>query len=321
MVNLSTLNSRLSEQSLINFLAYKLSLWHHLVTFGSHIYKLASLVKDDWRISGENNTIFGACSLHDLFHLCLFRQGKRGGYNAIPPQTAKAESMGGAAAAGVDDPSAVYINSAALSFIDGNQAMAGLTYVNTISSVKNSGATSKNLHDDDFLPNFFGNYHIPDSTTLGIGSYAPFGFATSYQPDSFTRYAAIRSELRTIFVTPSISWEPLPYLSVGGGVSFVHSSAMLSRALFFGPFGDGKIRITDAANGYAYNLGLLVRPNHQLRFGLSYKSKVSLNFDSADVVFGDASGAGGCGDPHEGERDQHSTSTDDQLWCPLASER
>jgi long-chain fatty acid transport protein len=225
------------------------------------------------------------CSFTTLVHA--------GGY-AIPPQTAKAESMGGAATAGVDDPSAVYINPAALSFVDGNQVMAGLTYVNTISSVKNSGATSKNLHDDDFLPNFFGNYHIPDTKiTLGIGSYAPFGLATSYQPDSFTRYAAIRSELRTMFVTPSVSWEPLPYLSVGGGVSFVHSSALLSRALFFGPFGDGKIRITDTANGYAYNLGLLVRPNDQLRFGLSYKSKVNLNFDSADVVFADASGAGG----------------------------
>ena len=40
-----------------------------------------------------------------------------GGY-AIPPQTAKAESMGGAAVAGVDDPSAVYVNPAALTQVD-----------------------------------------------------------------------------------------------------------------------------------------------------------------------------------------------------------
>ena len=159
-----------------------------------------------------------------------------GGY-AIPPQSAEAEAMGGAATAGVDDPSAVYVNPAALGQVSGNQLMAGITYVNTISSVRNSGLRSKNFHDDDFVPNFFANYHIPGTKlTLGIGSYTPFGLATSYDPDSFTRYAAIRSELKTLFVTPSIAWEPLPFLSVGAGVSYVHSSALLSRAIFFWTF-------------------------------------------------------------------------------------
>src|SRR5439155_15972576 len=73
-----------------------------------------------------------------------------GGY-AIPPQTAKTESMGGAATAGVDDPSAVYVNPAALTQISGNQIISGLTYINTSSRVKKYGATSRNIHDDNFL--------------------------------------------------------------------------------------------------------------------------------------------------------------------------
>src|SRR5690349_2743280 len=216
-----------------------------------------------------------------------------GGY-AVPPQTAKAESMGGASTAGVDDPSAVYANPAALPYIQGNQAMAGLQYINTISSVRNSGVTSRNLHDDDFLPNLFANYQIPNTEiSLGLGSYTPFGLATTYDPGAFTRYANLKSELRTIFVTPSIAWKPLSYLSVGGGVSFVHSSSVLSRAIFFGPFGDGKIRITDTTNSYGYNLGLVLQPIEAVRLGLVYKSRVNLKFDSADVAFVDASGAGG----------------------------
>jgi len=216
-----------------------------------------------------------------------------GGY-AIPPQTAKSESMGGAAAAGVDDPSAIYVNPAALTYIRGNEVMAGLTYVNTISSVRNSGVNSRNLHDDDFLPNLFANYQIPNSDiSVGLGSYSPFGLATSYSPDAFTRYAAIRSELRTIYVTPSVAWKPLSFLSIGGGVSFVHSSALLSRAINFGPFGDGKVRITDTTNSYGYNLGMIIQPIEAVRLGLVYKSRVNLKFDSADVAFVDASGAGG----------------------------
>ena len=216
-----------------------------------------------------------------------------GGY-AIPPQTAKAESMGGATTAGVDDPPAIYSNPAALPYIQGNQAMAGLQYVNTISSVRNSGVTSRNLHDDDFIPNLFANYQIPNSDiSVGLGSYSPFGLATSYSPNAFTRYAATRSELRTIYVTPSVAWKPLSFLSVGGGVSFVHSSAVLSRAIFFGPFGDGKIRITDTTNSYGYNVGMILQPIEAVRLGLVYKSRVNLKFDSADVAFVDATGVGG----------------------------
>lgn len=172
--------------------------------------------------------------------------------------------------------------------------MAGLTYVNTISSVKNSGVTSRNFHDDDFLPNLFANYQIPNTeVSLGLGSYSPFGLATTYDANAFTRYANIKSDLRTIFVTPSIAWKPVSYLSVGGGVSFVHSSEVLSRAIFFGPFDDGKIRITDTTDSYGYNLGMLLQPIESVRLGLVYKSRVNLKFDSADVAFVDASGAGG----------------------------
>jgi long-chain fatty acid transport protein len=223
------------------------------------------------------------------------KKGIAGGY-AIPPQTAKAESMGGAATAGVDDPSAVYANPAALTQINGNQILSGLTYINTVSSIKNFGATSRNIHDDDFLPNLFANYHIPNSNfSFGIGSYAPFGLATSYKPGSFTRYAALRSELKTIFVTPAVAWEPVSYLSIGGGISFVHASGLLSRAIFFGPFGDGKLRVTDTDNTYGYKLGLLVKPDERLRLGLTYTSRVDLSFDSADVKFHDATGTGGVG--------------------------
>jgi len=233
-----------------------------------------------------------------IFLLCLILPASKrivvaGGY-AIPPQTAKTQSMGGAAVAGVDDPSAVHVNPGALTQIQGDQFLGGLTYVNTISSVMNSGATSRNLHDDDFLPNFFGNYHIPNTNlALGMGGYTPYGLATTYSSDSFTRYAALRSELRTMFITPTIAWEPLRYLSVGAGVSFVHASGVLSRAIFFGPFGDGKLRITDTDNAYGYKFGFLLKPTETVRFGLTFTSNVDLNFSSADAKFTDASGVGG----------------------------
>ncbi len=213
-----------------------------------------------------------------------------GGY-AIPPQTARAVTLGNAVTAGIDDPSAVYINPAGLAEVEGNQLMGGLNYINNLSSVTNSGRRSVNGHDDNLIPTLFGNYHIPATNlTAGIGLYSPFGLAVTYDSDSFTRFAAIQTKLRTFYLTPGIAWRPLPYLSVGGGVSFVHSSAVLSQAIFLGG-PEGRLRITDTDDAFAYNLGIIVKPHRQIKVGLTYRSRVDLSFNNADAKFTDAGGA------------------------------
>lgn len=214
-----------------------------------------------------------------------------GGY-AIPPQTARAVGLANAVTAGVDDPSAVYANPAALTEIRGNQILGGLNYINVVNSVTNSDRRSTNKHDDNFIPTLFANYHIPSSDlTAGIGLYTPFGLATSYAEDSFTRFGAIRSELKTLYVTPAVAWRVNPSLSVGGGLSFVHSSALFTRALFLGPGAEGRIRLPDTDNGYTYTLGVLLKPHERIKLGFNYRGRVDLNFDTATVKVADATGA------------------------------
>jgi long-chain fatty acid transport protein len=228
--------------------------------------------------------------------LLLYRSTAYSGGFAIAEQTAVGVGMGNAITAGVEDPSAVYINPAALPEINGNQLLGGVNYINTVSRVKNSGLKSKNIHDDDFLPNFFANYRIPNTQlSLGIGTYTPFGLATSYKEDAFTRFAAIRSELRTLYVTPAVAWQATPFLSVGGGISFIHSSVLLSRGVFLGAIGvgEGRLRITDTDDAYGYNLGILLKPNDQFKFGITYRSRVGLKYNDANVKFTDALATGG----------------------------
>jgi long-chain fatty acid transport protein len=223
-------------------------------------------------------------------------QALAGGY-MIPHQTARGLGLSNAMTGGVNDPSAVYYNPAALSEVNGNHLLASGTYVNVINSVENSGRKSTNKHDDNFLASFFGNYHVPGTDfTLGIGTYAPFGLATTYGSDEFTRFAAIQSELKTIYVTPALAWHPTNYLSIGAGLSFVHSSGTFSRALCLDPVSfctqplglEGTVRLTDTADAFAYNIGLLVKPIETLKFGFSYRSRVDLRFDSATAKFGGA---------------------------------
>jgi long-chain fatty acid transport protein len=212
----------------------------------------------------------------------------------IPHQTARGLGLGNAQTAGVQDASAVYYNPAALSEVEGNNLLISGSYINIVNSVENNGRIAVNKHDDNFLATIFANYHIPDSDfTFGLGTYTPFGLATTYDRD-FTRFAAERSELKTIYVTPAISWHPSKYFSLGGGASFVHASGLFSRALCFDPISgctapiglEGRLRLTDSANTFAYNVGMLFKPMARLKFGFSYRSRADLRFDNADVKLG-----------------------------------
>ena len=210
---------------------------------------------------------------------------------AIPHQTARGLALSNAFTAGVNDPSAAYYNPAALGEIRGNAVLATGTYVGLYNSVENSGRDAVNKHDDNFLASIFANYHIPGSDfTVGIGTYSPFGLATTYERD-FTRFAAERTELKTIYVTPAVSWRPSTFFSVGIGLSYVHGSGLFSRGLCLDPVTgctapiglEGGLRITDTVNAFAYNFGLLVKPTDNLKFGFSYRSRVDFRFDDADV--------------------------------------
>ncbi|MGE5218381.1 MAG: OmpP1/FadL family transporter, partial [Chloroflexota bacterium] len=208
-----------------------------------------------------------------------------GGYS-IPLQTTEAIGQAGALTAGVDDASAVFYNPAALTEVKENQVTADAIYINTISRITNGGVSAKNKHDDSFLPTLFANYRLPGKNlTLGMGIYSPFGFATTYDERGITRFASIRSELRTMYVTPSVAWQPTSWFSLGGGVSYVHSSAVLTRSIFLGG-PEGHLRLTGTDDSYAYNFGFIVKPIDSVKIGFTYRSKVDLNFDGGDVKFG-----------------------------------
>jgi len=225
-----------------------------------------------------------------------------GGY-AIPQQTAKAVGMSNAMTAGVNDPSAVYYNPASLTEIDGNQLLGTFSYINVQSNVQNSDTKSINRQDDNFIPTFFGNFHIPKSDfTLGVGIYTPFGLSVDYDEDAFTRYAIIKAELSPYYINWAVGWRPSDMIAIGAGVSYVGAFTNLSRAIYLdavlgfpGPSSsDARAKITGRSQTATFNLGLLFKyPNLPLKFGLTYRGRAFLDLKGADVKFQDAAILGG----------------------------
>ncbi len=241
----------------------------------------------------------GIAGLVLVLLLATWKNSFAGGY-ALPQQTSRAVGLSNASIAGVKDPSAVYYNPAALSEVDGNRLVGTINYINVQSSVENSGRKSHNLSENNVVPTLFGNFHIPNSdVTLGLGFYSPFGLSVSYDRDSFTRYAVVDADLAPYYINWAVSWRPNDMISVGGGVSYVGSSAKLSRAIYLDGVlgagaGDARAKITGGPDTATFNLGILLsHPKLPLKFGLTYRNRALLNFDGAGVEFIDSPGAGG----------------------------
>jgi len=236
------------------------------------------------------------------FLLLTLGDALAGGY-AIPQQTAKAVGLANALTAGVNDPSAVYYNPAALTEINGNQLLGTISYINVQSNVQNSDRKSINRKNHNFIPTFFANFHIPESKfTLGFGVYAPFGLSVDYEKDAFTRYAVNEGKLSPYYINSAIGWRPNEFIAIGAGVSYVGASTTLSRAIYLdsvlgfpGPsVSDASAKINGRTQTATFNLGLLLKhPKIPLKFGLTYRGRAFLNLDGFDVKFQDAALLGG----------------------------
>jgi len=240
-----------------------------------------------------------------------------------------ASGMGNAfagAAAVAEDASTVYFNPAGLTNLSGSQLVAAGHIIVPSADFSNRGsyvnpaltggapiAGSLSGTNDDggetaFVPNLYYATQINDQWFAGVGINAPFGLATKYDDDWVGRYHAIRSEIKTININPSIAYKLNERFSLGGGVSAQYINATLSNNVDFGticygleaqipqlpdgtcaaagmiPTGsDGYAKVKGTDWSFGFNLGAMINVTDHTRVGLAYRSSISQNLEgSAD---------------------------------------
>ncbi len=117
------------------------------------------------------------------------------------------------------------------------------------------------------------------------------------------RFHAVMGKITTIYINPTVSYEPHPAIAFGVGVSAVRAAIILDRSLWVGGEngtagifwnGEGRVRLDAATWSYAFNLGLLwhvgktfpkVRALKGLRFGFSYSSQTKFSFKEKMSLF------------------------------------
>jgi long-chain fatty acid transport protein len=212
---------------------------------------------------------------------------------SIFEQGTKAMGMAGAFTAQADDPSALFHNAGGLAFVTERDIMAGASYIKgTEAEFQGAAPFPGPVQEEqellgEILPHAYWVQPINDTWKFGLGIYAPFGLTTEWQdPDQFSgRFLSTKAALRAIDVNPTIGWQ-IGNFGIGVGAIARVSDVELNRNIgannpFTQSVSDvGRLVLEgDFTEGYGWNAGLLHRYNNSFSWGLSYRSKVDIEYE------------------------------------------
>lgn len=179
-------------------------------------------------------------------------------------------------AAVADNASTIYFNPAGMSELAGTQVSFGVTGVGPSYEFQDRGSSglgSGNGGDAGgwhAVPNFYLSQRLNNQLSLGLGVSSPFGLATEYDSGWIGRGQAIKSELRTVNVNPSVAYRINDKVSLGFGVNYQKLNAELTNA-------GGSLKGDDSAWGW--NAGALFTLSPAMRVGLSYRSSMKYTLE------------------------------------------
>ena len=189
-------------------------------------------------------------------------------------------------AAVADDASTIFFNPAGLTNLSRKEMNMGLNLIgpraefsdrgSNVNGTPLIGGDGNNAGELAAVPNFYYAQPLNDHTVVGIGVGAPFGLVTDYGDSWQGRYHAIRSDLLTININPSIAFKATEKLSLGFGVNLQYIDLELTQAANFGlQRNDGRVRLTADDWSWGYNLGMTYQFTDVTRLGISYRSKIT----------------------------------------------
>ncbi|MGH8389871.1 MAG: OmpP1/FadL family transporter [Pseudomonas sp.] len=202
------------------------------------------------------------------------------------------------AAARAQGPSTIASNPAGMSFLPGTQITGGLQVLygdikfNRDDDTNVPGSGSGNALEPMPGASFFVSHELDEHWSVGFGNYGDFGLAVNYDNDWSGRYFAQNASLLGLSFVPSVAYRFNDQWSVGVGVKAMYGMLQAQTAIDRSPFGltnrnDGQFKYKDNDWGFGANVGVIYAPQPGTRIGLTYTSKVDLEFEDGLDVHGD----------------------------------
>src|SRR5574343_575546 len=190
-------------------------------------------------------------------------------------------------AAIADNASTVYFNPAGMTQLTGFQLSAGVTGVGPSYQFRDSGSTGRlgagNGGDAGgwaAIPNAYISWQVSPDIFVGLGLSSPFGLKTEYEnPAWIGRFQAIKSEIRTVNVNPSVAYRINDKISLGFGLNYQSIDAEMTSAT---PFGAYRLKGDDKAWGW--NAGALFTLSPAMRVGIAYRSAIDYKLEGTRTL-------------------------------------
>lgn len=210
-------------------------------------------------------------------------------------------------AAAAYDASTVFFNPAGMTALAGPQLVVAGHLIKPSAEFSNNGSTPAPLQTPggnggdafnlSFVPNLYYTHPLNDRLTLGIGLNAPFGLKSEYDADWLGRFLAVKSEVKSINVNPSLAYKLSDTLSLGVGVDYQKLEATLTNMVNYSaaianasggttviPNLQGLATVKGDDWGWGWNAGLLANLG-ATRIGLNYRSEIDFTL-AGSVTFG-----------------------------------
>ncbi len=246
------------------------------------------------------NKMSFACSVYAACAVLFYSSYAACAGLAIMEQSAKGLGTafaGGAAAA--EDATTIFFNPAGLTRLSRSQAVAGMYLLFPSAKFSNKGSihlTGQPLSGGDggdagntiVIGNIYYSHRFNDRLSAGVGIFSPFGLSTTYDSTWVGRYHAVKSDLFSLNINPSLAYRVTDKLSLGAGINAQYLNAELSNAIDFGLIfaalgvagvapqrNDGFVTFKADSWSWGFNLGALYEFSGDTRAGIAYRSRIA----------------------------------------------
>jgi long-chain fatty acid transport protein len=210
-------------------------------------------------------------------------------YEVNSPSTGTA-SAGWAALA--KDASTAFQNPAGMTRLDQSQMLVGVQPLIITSEFNSSPGTTggggNGGNAGGVLPSAaaYYVYRATDQLRLGISALSYFGLGLDYGDSWVGRYRIEKGTFLTASIVPSLAYRINNWLSVGAMLNIMSAYFKNETAVnnLIGP--DGQVTYKDSTTGVGGGFGVLIEPTESTRFGVTYYSPVSLNFNDTPSFSG-----------------------------------
>lgn len=218
----------------------------------------------------------------------------------------KAMGLAGAYTAIADDPSTIYYNMGGLALLGKPVFTLGSSAYSLQRSQYQgrppgigAGTTGEQKVVRTILPHAYLALPFGSRAKVGLGVFSPYSIDTDWaNPSSFAgRAISLTSQVRTIDVSPGISFAPTKKFGIGIAAVYRFSDVSSSRRIQLPDPITAQLRDvasvsagTDFDGALGFSVGVLHRPTETFSWGFSYKSPIEVSYQGSGRLTQIASG-------------------------------